>query len=81
MKLGGFDEEYRKGISYDDNDFLCKILKARLPISERDDLIVFHQVHEKDDFRTKNRFQLWTINRNYFVKKWGKFGAENTIMG
>lgn len=81
-RIGGFDEKYSEGIAYDDNDFLCKILfDGKMTLVERDDLVVIHQLHDKEHMKLPNRRELWLKNRNYFIEKWKEFGKANTIMG
>ncbi|HDS00523.1 MAG TPA: hypothetical protein ENO07_00760, partial [candidate division Zixibacteria bacterium] len=46
-KIGGFDERYAEGIGYDDNSFLDRVTKAGLKILVSDELLVYHQKHEK----------------------------------
>ena len=48
FKIGGFDERFTKGISYDDNAFIDNIIKSDIKVKVRDDLIVSHLWHKKN---------------------------------
>jgi hypothetical protein len=41
-KAGGFDEEYREGAGYEDNDFINRLLAAGAKFNIRDELVVIH---------------------------------------
>jgi len=41
-KSGGFDEEYREGAGYEDNDFINRMIEAGARFKIRDDLVVVH---------------------------------------
>lgn len=41
-KAGGFDEDYREGAGYEDNDFINRMLMAGARFVIRDDLVVTH---------------------------------------
>jgi GT2 family glycosyltransferase len=43
--LGGFDERYAKGVSYDDDELLVRIKRKGLKIKFIDDPFVLHQCH------------------------------------
>lgn len=43
--LKGFDEQYAKGIAYDDNDFLLRITRKKMDIKIIDNPYVIHQFH------------------------------------
>jgi hypothetical protein len=45
--IGGFDERFANGISYDDDAFRDAIKKAGISFVHRDDLVVYHLFHEK----------------------------------
>lgn len=42
LKAGGFDEEYRDGAGYEDNDFINRVLSVGGRFFIRDDLVVTH---------------------------------------
>lgn len=67
-KVGGFDEEYSKGISYDDDDFIHTIEYNGIPVVVRDDLVGFHQDHDRDYIG--QNLELVNRNREYFINKW-----------
>lgn len=71
-KVGGFDESYRDGIGYEDNDFIETIKKAKIPIVTRDDLLVLHMQHEKlYHMKGGSRKALVQRNKRFFEAKWG----------
>lgn len=47
-KLNGFDESYKNGIGYDDNEFLFRIKSLGLNLEIIDNPFVFHQWHNSD---------------------------------
>lgn len=71
-EIEGFDEEYGKGISYDDDDFIEKILSNNIEIVLRDDLLTVHQWHDKLSVLTDGYKDLLERNRLLFKSKWGK---------
>lgn len=75
-RIGGFDEEYAKGVCFEDDDFRNTIISNGIPIVQRDDLIVMHQSHCKS--KPENYAALHSINKIYFNRKWGtkSFRAE-----
>lgn len=65
-RAGGFDEDYRPGQAFDDNDWLYRLARAGARFVMRDDLVVWHRRipcawpdggHER--------------NRRLFESKWG----------
>ena len=44
-KLGGFDERFAEGISYEDNEFLDRVKRLNLEIMIEDKISVIHQWH------------------------------------
>lgn len=47
-KIGGFDEEYSKGLAYEDANFVKRVEKANIKIVTRDDLVTYHIEHSRD---------------------------------
>ena len=74
--VGGFDEEYSKGIGFDDDDFRNRLEKAQVHFVFRDDLLVVHLNHLHN--RPDNFLLLHEINKTYFNRVWGEhsFRAE-----
>lgn len=77
-KLGGFDEDYKDGIGFDDDEFVYRIRLMNLDMKIIDDHIVFHQYHKSEKFRyNKNssneeklyKNYLFNINNKVFHKK------------
>lgn len=61
--VGGFDQRFAEGISYDDDMFLHTLTKNNIAIKIDDSQLVFHQWHERvwdsvDNFSTR-------LNKNY----------------
>ena len=70
-KIDGFDENYRFGRGYDDDDFRNAIIKHKIPIINRDDLLVLHIDHNKEyDMKIEELTKLDVINKLYYNKKW-----------
>jgi len=76
IRVGGFDEEYIKGVCFEDDDFRNTLILNNVLITERDDLVVMHQNHGKS--KPANYGILHARNRSYFNQKWGPkaFRAE-----
>lgn len=69
-RIGGFDEEYAKGVGYDDNDFRNRVLQAGLQFLPLDDVLTVHLPHGKP--KAKRR-ELLEVNRKYYERKWAGF--------
>jgi len=65
--IGGFDEEYSKGLAREDIDFVTTIATNGIKIILRDDLLVVHMKHE----RVATNAELSAINSKYYDAKWG----------
>lgn len=70
LKIGGFDEEYAKGIAYDDDDFRETVLKNGVKIVPRDDLVVYHIQHDVS-YQIDHGY-LKNHNADYYSNKWKK---------
>ena len=64
--LGGFDERYAYGISWDDNEILERIKRKGLNINIVDDKKVLHQWHGSVNYNLTNHIELGKINRELF---------------
>ena len=69
MGFGGFDENYTRGIAFEDNDLLMTIMHHNIPIITRDDLVVVHIEH---GVGYQSNRHLNEINRQYYMKKWNE---------
>jgi hypothetical protein len=69
-KVGGFDEDYRDGIAYDDNDFINRVRRAQLKIVRRDDLLTIHIDHGAARIDPVKRKKLAEVNWKVYSKKW-----------
>jgi len=67
LEIGGFDENFRFGVAYDDNDFRDNIIYHNIPIKLRDDLIVCHMNHKH--IPVPNYGELVEINKGYYFVK------------
>ena len=47
LSVGGFDERFTDGYGYDDDAFRDRVRNKGIFFKNRDDLVVFHQLHEK----------------------------------
>jgi len=69
-RIGGFDNEFRKGIACEDNDFLERVKEDdKLKIIMRDDLETLHIWHGKPRLTMDNYKILHKINSDYCDKK------------
>lgn len=66
-RTGGFDEDYRAGAAYEDNDFVMRLHKAGAIFCLRDDLVVLHR---KTGATTNWLPGQHRQNRNLFFRKW-----------
>lgn len=75
--IGGFDENYGKGMCFEDDDFRNKVLEAGTNLVCCDDLITVHLSHCKS--KPANYLALHNINKAYYTAKWGNnaLKAEN----
>lgn len=64
IRIQGFDERYCKGLGFDDNNFLHRVLAGSLRLVFRDDLITLHVEHGREYI--SNNLDLIEINRNLF---------------
>lgn len=69
-EIGGFDEEYGKGIAYDDDDFLRTVQEAGIEIVTRDDLETWHQWHDKITVKVPGYREKLLRNKHYYERKW-----------
>ena len=65
-ELGGFDEEYARGLSCDDIEFLARIKKKAVDIKMIDSPFVVHQWHQYTDYSNKALVQK---NRDLYYNK------------
>lgn len=68
INLRGFDEEYSKGVGFEDNDFVKKIEKENIKFEIIDNPYVYHISHETG-YQSQ---ELLKLNKQYFNKKWSK---------
>lgn len=52
-KIGGFDEQYSRGLAYEDANFVKRVEKSGMAIVTRDDLVTYHIEHSRDYSLTK----------------------------
>lgn len=78
-EIGGFDEIYKDGVDYDDNDFIIKLEKADIDLqipSGSEIPFGVHLYHE--NVVTVNRDELSRKNEELFKNKWG--GDYKTVL-
>lgn len=68
--LGGFDEAYAKGISFDDDDLVYKINDKGMQLKIIGYPIVVHQWHPPFTYKKEGWQQLHAINKKIFQNKW-----------
>lgn len=66
-KAGGFDEEYRDGAGYEDNDFINRMLAVGAKFKICDDLVVIHPKSKATITWPDGAFER---NKDLFYKKW-----------
>ncbi len=66
-RAGGFDEDYRDGMCFDDNDFANRLLKVGMHYVHRDDLIV---EHPRSGAKAQYTLHQHERNRRLFESKW-----------
>jgi len=68
LEIGGFDDSYREGAAFDDNDFLWTLEKNGAVFCMRDDLVVDH-------YPTATKWPAggWERNRLLFESKWADY--------
>lgn len=64
-EAGGFDEDYREGSHFDDNDWLMRLERAEAKFKHRDDLITYH--HPTGTSWPEGG---WQRNAVLFARKW-----------
>lgn len=77
--IGGFDNQYAKGMCFEDDDFRNKITDAGIPVVCRDDLVSVHLQHSKS--KPTNYSELHYINKKYYEQKWGSLALKAENMG
>jgi hypothetical protein len=66
-RSGGFDEDYREGMCFDDNDFVNRLLRAGMHYVYRDDLVV---EHPRAGAKAKYMLHQHERNRRLYESKW-----------
>lgn len=64
--LGGFDERYASGISFDDDDFIRRIRRKGMEVKIVDSPYVLHQYHPLMSYHYPNMKQLHSKNKTLF---------------
>ena len=67
--IGGFSEEFKDGMFYEDNDFIMKIRSAGIKVVSmlESDALVIHQQHDNKHWDNQ---ALIEINKQLYIKKW-----------
>ena len=76
LKAGGFDDAYREGAGYEDNDFINRMLVAGARFVIRDDLVV---IHPKEGASIQWGEERFLINERLYYQKWPKELRLNSI--
>lgn len=66
-KAGGFDEDYREGVGYEDVDFIYRMQKVGAKFVLRDDLVV---THPKTNASIKWKPEMFARNKALLEAKW-----------
>ena len=72
ISIGGFDENYRHGVCFEDDDFRNRVIQAKIPFAVYDDLVTVHLDHYKT--KPPEYLRRHRINKAYFEKVWGVHG-------
>lgn len=75
VKAGGFDEAYREGAGYEDNDWINRLLTVGARFVIRDDLEV---IHPKTGASIAWGAERFTINEQLYYSKWPEELRLNT---
>jgi len=68
--VGGFNEEYAHGISYDDDDFVYSINDKGIKIQIVNDPYVVHQYHPPYTYKREGWRELHEKNKQLFERRW-----------
>jgi hypothetical protein len=68
QELGGFDERYANGTSYDDDEFLTRILRKGLNVTIVENIKSVHQWHTNTE-NYKKLFSYYLRSKNYILFK------------
>jgi len=71
-KLGGFDERYAEGVSYDDDDLVKRIQKQGMRVNIVDNPYVIHQYHRPFSYMVDNMKMLHARNKDLYYSTWQK---------
>lgn len=71
-QAGGFDEEFRFGIAYDDDDFREAVRSTGARFVRRDDLLTYHLHHDRSNQHVADYAARLERNRKRYAQKWGK---------
>jgi len=66
-KLGGFDEDFKKGIAREDVDFIERVKRSGVVVIEDDSLQVAHLNHQR---LYQNNPGLLEVNKQVYNRKW-----------
>ena len=72
-QIGGFDEEFAKGIACEDCDFVNNIAERNIPIVFHDDIYTIHVSH---DVSYQKNIELVLLNWYYYKTKWNIEAVE-----
>lgn len=68
LELGGFDERYANGTSYDDDEFLTRIIRKGLNVKIVENIKSVHQWHTNTE-NYKRLFSYYLRSKNYILFK------------
>ena len=71
-RAGGFDERFKHGIAYDDDDFREAVRKTGARFVRRDDLKTYHLYHERTHCGLPDYRKRIKHNHALYLGKWGK---------
>jgi GT2 family glycosyltransferase len=71
FQVGGFDEEFKYGIAYDDDDFRESVRSAGITFVRRDDLLSYHLHHDRSHQRLPDYRKRHRRNLDLYRSKWG----------
>jgi GT2 family glycosyltransferase len=67
--IGGWDEEYLRGIAFEDNDFAARLFDKVQKFVFDDSVMVIHQSHSQTAY--SDNLEGWAINKQYTLSKYG----------
>lgn len=79
IEIGGFDNDYKDGICFDDNDLVKKIISKNKLNTKIIDKLTLHQYHYPSILYRYDKDILWLNNKKVYNNKLAKYGEDNSF--